>query len=189
MKNVLILLILFVCTERMKAQNAENIFNKSVQTQSNHIIDVGLISAGYTYEHSLGKHYTISGGAGITGFVGYSSSSFMFDERWQYSFHPYISIEPRYYYDLDKRMQKGKNTDGNAGSFFAVQCNYIFKAIKKHNIFQTNPVYGISPYWGLRRIWWNHLLFEFRAGLAFGFNSYSDSKFGITLGVRFGYKF
>ncbi|MDR1552271.1 MAG: hypothetical protein LBS69_02255 [Prevotellaceae bacterium] len=188
MKNVLILFILFVGVQQIKAQDTEDVFSKSmISTQSNHIIDVGLISAGYTYEHAIGEHYTIGGGVGIAGLIGYASSSF-FDEHWYYSFHPYVSIEPRYYYNLQKRLQKGKNVNGNAGSFFAVQCNYIFKAIKKHNVLETSA-YTVSPYWGLRRIWWNHLLFEFKAGLAFGFNNYNDSNFGVQLGVKFGYKF
>jgi hypothetical protein len=90
---------------------------------------------------------------------------------------------------LEKRAQRGKKTEGNTGSFLAVQCGYVFKPVKKHNVYDNVCGFAIAPYWGLRRIWWNHLLAEFHAGLAFGRNNYNYSNFGVVLGLRLGYKF
>ncbi|MDR3286412.1 MAG: hypothetical protein LBT27_03100 [Prevotellaceae bacterium] len=189
MKNIITLLLLCACFQQVQAQNDDAAFEKSmVKTESTHIVDVGWVGVGYTYEYAFAEHYTISGGAGITGYAGYTSSDF-FGNYWTYAFHPYVSIEPRYYYNLQKRVRKGKSIDGNTGSFLAVQGSYIFKPIKKHNVYGSVSTFAVAPYWGLRRIWWNHLLFEFRAGLAFGFNNYNDSNVGITLGIRLGYKF
>jgi hypothetical protein len=185
MKKTLILLLLYIGLQQTFAQNIEK---TSASTQSNHIADAGWIGASYSYEYAFADKFTVSGIAGIAGYVSYTSSDF-FGDYWSYAFHPYMAVEPRYYYNLEKRLHKGKKTDGNAGSFLAAQCGYIFKPVKKHNVYDDVCGISFAPYWGLRRIWWNHLLFEFQAGLAFGWNSYNDSKAGIRLGVRFGYKF
>ncbi|MDR1348569.1 MAG: hypothetical protein LBJ63_09130 [Prevotellaceae bacterium] len=185
MKNLLILLLVFIFCKNVCAQN-----EKTAQTQSNHIIDAGFVSATYTYEHAFAKKYTISGSAGIVGTIGYRSVDYFGGSNyWYYSMHPCVIIETRYYYNLEKRVRKGKNTDGNTGSFLSVQCGYVFKPIKKHNVYDDVCGFSIAPYWGLRRIWWNHLLFEFRAGFAFGKNNYNYSDVSITLGLRLGYKF
>jgi hypothetical protein len=189
MKKILTLLLIFVCCQQMRAQNAENVFGKgAAKTQSNHFIDIGIIGAGYTYEYAFADHYTISGGVGIAGNVSYTSGWYD-GNKWRYSLHPYVSVEPRYYYNLQKRVNKGKSIDGNTGSFLAVQCNYIFKPIVKHKIYDELSGFAVAPYWGLRRVWWEHFLFEFHAGLAFGWNNFNDSNVGITLGLRLGYKF
>ena len=180
-KNILILFTVLVCFRVGYTQEV-------AKTQSAHIHDISLIGAGYTYECALADKFTLNMGAGITGSIGYVSPAF-FDSYWFYSFHPYLSIEPRYYYNFHKRLEKGKNINGNEGSFFAVQCAYILKPFIEHNIYYDNAVFGLSPYWGLRRIWWKHFLFEFHAGLSFGFNNYNDSKVGLNLGIRLGYKF
>jgi hypothetical protein len=190
MKKLLTLLLILVYSQQIRAQNSEDAFGKSaVKTQSNHFIDVGIIGAGYTYEYAFANHYTVNAGTGITGSVTYTSSGWYDGNKWRYSLHPYISVEPRYYYNLQKRVRKGKSIDGNTGLFLAVQCNYIFKPIAKHNVYDDVSGFAVAPYWGLRRVWWEHLLFEFHAGLAFGWNNYNDSNVGIVLGLRLGYKF
>jgi hypothetical protein len=94
MKKILILLLLFVFCRNVYAQN-----EKTVQTQSNHIIDAGFVGATYTYEHAFANKYTISGSAGIVGTVGHSSLDYFGGGGyWYYSLHPCVMIEPRYYY-------------------------------------------------------------------------------------------
>ena len=176
-----------VCLQCIKAQGQTNM-QKYAKTESTHIIDIGLINAGYTYEYAFAPKFTLNFGAGIAGSIGYASSN-LSDSQWFYSFHPYLSIEPRYYYNLQKRLNKNKKIDGNCGSFFAIQSGYVLKPFVQKNIYYDKALGGISPYWGLRRIWGEHFLFEFHAGLAIGFNNYSDSDIGINLGLRFGYMF
>ena len=186
-KNTFILILILVCFQQVKAQDYERM-QKTARTESNHAIDIGFVGAGYTYEYAFNNKFTLNLGAGIMGSVGYASSSFSGSYSY-YSFHPYLKIEPRYYYNLQRRLEKGKNIYDNQGSFFAVECAYVFKPFAEHNVHYESATFGFAPYWGLRRIWWEHFLFEFGAGLSFGFNNYSNSKVGIHIGIRLGYKF
>jgi hypothetical protein len=78
-----------------------------------------------------------------------------------------IVIEPRYYYNLQKRAKDAKRIDGNSGNFIALKASYhpefaLFNA-------DDAPVvsdFAIIPTWGIRRNIGDH--FNYEAGLGVG---------------------
>lgn len=196
-KNIFSVFCVILCFQYVQAQDSTQLKQQTdldikeiAKTESTHTLDIGFISAGYTYEYAFAPKFTLNFGVGAVSHIRHYSS-FIFDagDFWYYSIHPYVTVEPRYYYNLQKRLNKGKRIDGNRGSFLALQGAYIFKPVIEYNVQYRNGAFFVSPYWGLHRIWWNHVLFEFQAGMAFAFNRYGDSDTGIRLGIRLGYKF
>ncbi len=64
-------------------------------------------------------------------------------------------VEPRYYYDLKKRMAQGKT--GNSFS-----ANYI--GLRSKFRFDNRKSFGIAPVLGLQRQFFKHILFDYKLG-------------------------
>jgi hypothetical protein len=107
-----------------------------------------------------------------------------------------IVIEPRYYYNLQKRAKDAKRIDGNSGNFIALKASYhpefaLFNA-------DDAPVvsdFAIIPTWGIRRNIGDH--FNYEAGLGVGYSytlaeraGYSADESGLELNMhlRIGYR-
>jgi len=156
---------------------------------STNTIDINLFGIGYTYEYAFANKFTLSFGAGIVGSFGLFS---VFD-TWEYSYyslHPYAHIEPRYYYNLQKRLRNGKNIDSNSGPFLAIDFACLLQPFAKRNIsYNGGAIFAFAPYWGKRWMLSEHLLIEYHLGLTFGFNSYNNENGGLKIGGRLAYKF
>jgi hypothetical protein len=110
---------------------------------------------------------------------------------------PVIVIEPRYYYNLQKRAANSKRIDGNSGNFIALKTSYH----PEWALFNTDdaPVVSdlaIIPTWGIRRNIGDH--FNFEAGLGAGFShtfaesagyAEDESGFELNMHLRIGYRF
>ena len=84
----------------------------------------------------------------------------------------HISLEPRWYYNLDKRMKKGKTIDRNSGNFLALFIAGHFDDISFSNNDRIRSLDQIKfiPKWGIRRTTGKHISYE--AGIGFGYERY-----------------
>ena len=109
---------------------------------------------------------------------------------------PVITLEPRFYYNLNKRLNKGKRIDGNSGNFIALKTSYnsdlFFIASNEDLNLETD--FMIIPTWGIRRSLGKH--FNYEAGFGLGYihyreEYYSDNKSDVAVNIhaRIGYKF
>ncbi len=111
---------------------------------------------------------------------------------------PSVSIEPRWYYNIEKRHNKGKNTQKNSANFVTVAVEYFPDAFviggKPSYISVPNQI-SVIPKWGMRRMIGSHFNYELGAGL--GFVSYLSDKdnlksppdAALDLHIRLGYTF
>ena len=112
---------------------------------------------------------------------------------------PVITAEPRWYYNLNKRVSKSKRIDGNSGNFISIKTSFHpdwFVISSKNNIDVYNQL-SIIPKWGLRRNIANSN-FNFEAGIGFGYRFYflkqygyskNDGETALDLHLRIGYTF
>lgn len=111
---------------------------------------------------------------------------------------PDITVEPRYYYNLNKRLTKSKSITGNSGNFVSLRTSYYpdwFVVTKNENLRPYNHI-AIIPSWGIKRNVGNHFTYE--AGLGIGYRYYFTKRVGFTenqlnrsgnLHIRIGYRF
>ena len=111
---------------------------------------------------------------------------------------PVISLEPRWYYNLNKRANKSIRTDGNSGNFISIKTSYHpdwFIIASEDNINLINDI-SIVPTWGIRRHIGNHFTYE--AGIGIGYIHYLEdfdrgiletSDVAVNLHLRIGYRF
>ena len=115
-----------------------------------------------------------------------------------YILAPVLTLEPRWYYNLNKRANKSKNTEGNSGNFLSLKTSYYpdwFMISNDEGLLLTNQIFAI-PTWGIRRNLGKHFMYETGIGLGYAYyftkkNGYEENESGaaINLHLRIGYRF
>lgn len=111
---------------------------------------------------------------------------------------PVLTLEPRWYYNLNKREIKSKRVDGNSGNFISLKTNYHpdwFVISNYDNISIVSDI-SIIPTWGIRRNIGNH--FNYETGIGIGYRYIfakqagyleNEGETALNLQLRIGYKF
>jgi len=186
MKNIFLTLAFCGLTMIAKSQNA------SVE-QSIFGIQTGFLGVWVHNEFKLSNQIALRSEIGL-------DSGFTFNERSRTDFFlaPAITLEPRWYYNLNKRESKSKRIDGNSGNFLALKTTYhpdLFTLFNKEDLNLLSDI-SIIPTWGIRRNIGKH--FHYEAGLGIGYRIYftPDDEFyeglnGFTenIHLRIGYRF
>jgi hypothetical protein len=111
-----------------------------------------------------------------------------------------ITLEPRWYYNLDKRASRLERIDNNSGYFFSIKTSFRsddllldFGGDEKAQIVDN---LSIIPTWGIRRNLGKH--FNYETGVGVGYIHYFSKNAGFTknkgetainLHLRLGYQF
>lgn len=108
---------------------------------------------------------------------------------------PMLSVEPRWYYNLDKRLSKSKTIAGNSGNFVSLQTNYYpnWFVISNYDNLKTFNVLTVIPTWGIKRSVGRHFTYETAFGIGYGRqfrDGFDDIKdVAVNIHLRLGYRF
>lgn len=80
---------------------------------------------------------------------------------------PSLHAEPRYYYNLKRRLNKNKRIDGNSANFLSLVCGYQPPFAIKSKDTRVNPSLYFIPTYGLKRKIGKHFNFEFAFGIGY----------------------
>ena len=104
---------------------------------------------------------------------------------------PVVAIEPRWYYNFNKRVEKGKQIDGNSGDYISLRTSYHF-----HDISDPDTASGLDnlliiPSWGLRRNIGKRFNYEAGIGVGLGIRRDTRIEVGLTTNaiLKIGYRF
>ena len=190
MRKLIFLTLLLLCTSILFSQDIE--LEKSIWG-----IQVGVNPLGIHNESRLAKDISLRSEIGF-GF-GFSGNS--------WAVMPQLMLEPRYYYNLNRRSKKSKQTRNNSGNYLSINLNYLSGnlSIKSEDV-EVYPNISVIPMYGLRRNIGHNFNFEFAFGIGYGwtFKEYTGVDYitnenytekqveeGISLGLRLaiGYAF
>lgn len=187
MKSTILTLLFCALTLNITAQNA------SVE-QSTFGIQTGFLGVWVHNEAKLSNSIALRSELGLdTGIFG----SDLYDDV-SFLLAPTITLEPRWYYNLNKRVEKNRRIDGNSGNFIAVKITYHpdwFTISSENNINFISDI-SIVPTWGIRRNVGDHFTYE--AGFGVGYVHYLEdlnpsifdtSDITANLHLRLGYRF
>lgn len=188
MKKTLFTLTLAFLTLIVTAQNA------SVE-QSTFGIQTGFLGIWVHNESKLSNSIALRSEIGLdTGIFGRSLNDIS-----GYLLVPTLTLEPRWYYNLNKRQEKSKRIDGNSGNFISIKTTYRPDWFTISNTNNVNFLADISivPTWGIRRHIGNHFTYETGIGVGYikyfkdeNFKSiYETSDIAVNLHIRLGYRF
>lgn len=185
--KMIITLSFFAFTILTKAQNA------SVE-KSTYGIQTGILGIWIHREVKLTNQIALRAELGMN--AGIWSGSFY--PKTGYLMTPVITLEPRWYYNLEKRQAKSKSIAGNSGNFLTIQTSYHPNWITISNYDNVKIVNQLSiiPTWGIKRNIGQHFTYE--TGIGFGYRYYfaksegytkDESSAGLNLHLRVGYRF
>ena len=187
MKNILLAVALCALTFSTKAQDA------SVE-KSTFGIQTGFLGIWAHNESKLSNSIALRSELGLDAAI-YSNS---FVGKSGFVLVPALTLEPRWYYNLNKRVSKSRRIDGNSGNFISIKTTYhpdTFFGGKDENINFISDI-SIIPTWGIRRNLGKHFTYE--TGIGVGYIHYledvqsitfDESDVTINLHLRIGYRF
>lgn len=185
MKKILLLLTFFVLILTVKAQNA------SVE-KSAFGIQIGTFGVWFHNEVRLNNQFVLRSE------VGFSSEFIDGNKGMGFLMAPGIYLEPRWYYNLNKRLSKSRNIAGNSGNFVSIKTSYHpdWFVISNYSDVKVFDQISIIPTWGIRRCLGEH--FSYEAGFGIGYRYIFDDHIGfdesggetaVNLHLRIGYRF
>lgn len=111
-----------------------------------------------------------------------------------FAFYPAITLQPKFYYNIAKRAEEGKNTKNNSANYFGLQVRYIpnwFVISNEKNLNLSNQL-NFIPTFGIRRNFSENFNYEFKAGYGYGTTfGYDNNTSGgvLDLSIKIGYDF
>ncbi|WP_435261107.1 hypothetical protein [Tenacibaculum sp. nBUS_03] len=183
MKNKLLLLIVIALSVSSFAQEKEVSVEKSIFG-----VQAGLFGIwGYNevkLSNTISLRTELGINMGIWGGTSYPKTG--------YILFPTVSVEPRYYYNLNRRAKLNKKTANNNGNFFSLKTNFnpnLFTISNYNNSYVHNHI-TVIPKWGLRRSFAKNFEYEFSAGIGYVYDfEMNKGGTGLDLGFRVGYRF
>ncbi|WP_417871599.1 hypothetical protein, partial [Winogradskyella sp.] len=112
---------------------------------------------------------------------------------------PALTLEPRWYYNLNKRVSKQRRIDGNSGNFISIKTTYhpdmVIGSLPEYTVFISDIT--IIPTWGIRRNVGKHFTYETGIGIGYYHLFKKDNVIifddrngvAVNLHLRLGYRF
>lgn len=157
-------------------------------------IQTGFLGAWVYNETRLSNEIALRTEIGLDAHI--FNNSFM--DRTGFILTPTINLEPRWYYNLNRRVRKSKSIGNNSGNFLSLKGTYrpdLFTVSNYENI-SVIPNLLVVPTWGIRRHIGRH--FNYEAGIGVGYNyiftksaGYLENReeLAVNLHLRIGYSF
>ena len=173
MKNNIVLLIVLV-SFFAKAQEVS--LGKSLNS-----VQLCLFSLSFQNEFKLDRKITLRSEIGLA--TGNSTATFP-DGHKEKSFLiiPFVNLEPRWYYGLDRRSRLNRNTANNSSNYFSLLTTYVSSrtALVNTKDFEVAPFVSIVPEYGFRRSFGKNFFWDSSAGIRYQHNFF-DNSFTYTI--------
>lgn len=91
---------------------------------------------------------------------------------------PYLSLEPRFYYGLDRRNKLERSIKNNSSNYISLLTYYVSNRTPLMNTgdFDVVSSFSIIPKYGIRRAFAKHFNYEFSFGAGYKYNIFSNEK-------------
>jgi len=136
---------------------------------------LNFLAPGAEVEFGVTKSSTALLNAGFLWGIGSSEDSNGFSET-NFAILPIIDVQYRYYYNLKKRQEKGKNITKNSGNFIALKGTYYFTEGFLENLegndedlfTDESDLSIIGMTYGIQRTYFDWLHLGFEGGIGYG---------------------
>ncbi|TYA70048.1 hypothetical protein [Seonamhaeicola marinus] len=157
-------------------------------------VQIGVLGVWFHNETKLSNKIALRSEVGFDGGIWGGS----FYPKTGYLFTPSFKVEPRWYYNLNRRVTKGKNIEDNSANFLTLQVNFRpnWFTISNYENVEIVTHASIIPTWGIKRNLGKH--FNYETGIGIGYIHYFAKSEGYledfgeataNLHLRIGYRF
>jgi len=183
---IFLLFVLFVTAQDIQYKSFRT--SKYSPDLSEELHKISILPLGYSYERKLADEFTFEAGVDFSFDIYYADEDAL--EDYALVVNPTFHFEPRYYYNLERRYERGRNVTNNSASYIG-----IYSELRLDPIIEENkgywPVYDrfkIGPVWGIQRNLGRrgYINFNLGYGLVIDENKHANyDGFGrLTLGIR-----
>ncbi len=165
-------------------------------------VQTGLFGIWAHNEYKLNDKFALRSEIGFDGLFWQESYYFSEDFSSNYESYlliPVITLEPKWYYNLEKRQSKQKRIDGNSGNFvsFKTRLHPDWFVINFGDEFKLAKQISFIPTWGIRRHF-GRSNFNYEVAIGLGYvhcfgkeADYSENESDVLLDIhlRIGYRF
>lgn len=157
--------------------------NKLVQSVNRINLDLFQTGLNYSREFPVADRSTVEGRLGV--------SSHYYTGDFAMQFSPQIAVDYKFYYNIARKNEKGKNINNNSASFIgATAFSDLFPLNKLEQSENKNFLLGAAVFWGIRhQIGNSGFQLNFLAGPALGTDGLSDKNFALYLKTGIAYCF
>ena len=134
------------------------------QTVNNNLLKINIITPGLTYENAIGIKETLCLDSNISLVPTASAATGIAKTI-------FTTLQYRNYYNVEKRLRKGKNINGNSANYIALNSSYYFKTIGDDDFVNNYDGITAGATWGLQRTYKNGFNINLNAGLGYNFSN------------------
>lgn len=153
-----------------------------------------LTNTGLRYERKLAPKHVVEINGGLSYPFNFSFSKTITNgvtktEKSAYiAVLPHVGIAYRFYYNLDRRIDRGKITYANSANYITILSSFGFAPIYSNYPTKFSFLTTVGPAWGLHRTYIkSNMDINFNIGLGYGYNNGSGSNFSAITNFTFGY--
>jgi len=191
--NIILLIVLTTSTFSFGGnnQNIDSLFG------TKNIVRLNLLAPSFGFEKCIGNNFTIrpEAGFGWPVFTNDKDENGNNQINMESMVNPYLLLEGRYYYDLQKRLDRGKSISNYTGNYIA--CFYRYNAYEyqagvsnRNSEYLLRDVQYMGIWWGMQRNLGQKELFYFNWSLGpsikTNWKDYADGSFTgqLSLGLQ-----
>ena len=154
------------------------------------VFRLNFLNPGVEYEMPTGTYSTFSAGLGVGYGGSYPDLSDKESSGLIYMIAPFLDLQHKWYYNLEKRLSKNKSISNNSGNFISARFLTRGHSIADNLDRTSNFDFAVMPTWGLQRSYNDkfHLLFDI--GSLYYFDSKGNGNFfPIMFQINLGFDF
>lgn len=163
------------------------IFQGYTQENTSSVFRINIINPGVEYELPVFNQSVVLFNVGIGYCESYPNLT-TYSNGWLYSISPFIDVQYRNYYNLEKRLNKQKNISYNSGNFWGVRLLTRGKEFNSNFTRTSNIDFAFSPIWGIQRSY-KKINFLFDIGISYYFDDKGNDGISPTFEIGIGYNF
>jgi hypothetical protein len=146
------------------------------------LFKINLLTPGLGYEKSVSKKTTIALDVNLS--LGFMANS----DNFKIITTPYLKGQYRYYYNLAKRVEKGKDISNNSGGFIALHSSYYLEPLSKNkNIISNLDDLTVGAGWGFQKTYSSNINISTNAGLGYNLSNENANNILPILNLTIGW--
>lgn len=142
---------------------------------------VNIINPGFTFEKSLTNSTSANLDANLSfGFTVNNNKTTILTA-------PFLRGQYRYYYNLKKRVAKGKDISNNSGGFLALNSSYYFKPVGNDVYISSYDGFTFGGVWGFQKTYKSGINLSANTGLGYNISDKQSQKMVPLLNFTLGW--
>jgi hypothetical protein len=135
-------------------------------------LDLNFVGIGFTYEPRLAKFITLELSTGAAGGYRIAEGSFEYISRIGFPAF-YFSANPKFFYNRQRRVEKGRKTLLNAGNYLGLKAKYTTPSVAPDNM--ENHALLVNLHWGMQRAIGRRWTINTHFGFGYGYDLATNS--------------